>query len=313
MTGSAERLVKQIETLKSLRFGVEIETVGLGRDAVAAAVHSVVGGNVSYTDVYTTDGRCWKVVYDGSIGDRGAEIVTPILNYADIETLQDVVRAVRRAGAQVDESCGIHIHVDAAAFKAAPKKLQRLVKLVHRQEDLIMAALEVSGSRKERYCRKMADDFADRIGRRAVSSLRTLNQAWYGSFTPSASKYHSSRYHGLNLHAVWYLGTVEFRYFNGTLHAGRIKAYVQFCLAVCAKALTMAGAFHGDHAYNAETGKYDMRIFLLRLGLRGAEFETCRRHMLAHLKGCRSRGRVARSHRVAVDSDSNGYQTGVAA
>ncbi len=41
------------------------------------------------------------------------------MTYADLETLQEVVRAVRKAGAKVDASCGIHIHVDAARFDAA--------------------------------------------------------------------------------------------------------------------------------------------------------------------------------------------------
>ena len=36
--------------------------------------------------------------------------------------------------------------------------------------------------------------------------------------------YNSSRYHGSNIHATFTKGTVEFRLFNGTLHAGEIKA-----------------------------------------------------------------------------------------
>ncbi|HBP20477.1 MAG TPA: amidoligase, partial [Planctomycetes bacterium] len=56
---------------------------------------------------------------------RQAEVVSPILRYEDIETLQEVIRAVRRAGARVDTSCGIHVHVDAARFDA--KALRNLV------------------------------------------------------------------------------------------------------------------------------------------------------------------------------------------
>ena len=50
--------------------------------------------------------------------------------------------------------------------------------------------------------------------------------------------YNSTRYHGVNLHAFFTKGTVEFRLFNSTLHAGKIKAYIQFCLAVSAWAIT---------------------------------------------------------------------------
>ena len=50
----------------------------------------------------------------------------------------------------------------------------------------------------------------------------------------------------LNLHAAFSLErparTIEFRAFNGTLHAGKIKAYIQLCLAISAQALTTKAA-----------------------------------------------------------------------
>lgn len=41
----------------------------------------------------------------------------------------------------------------------------------------------------------------------------------------------------MNPHNVWYRGSVEFRWFEGTLHAGKVKAYIQLVLAIAAKAL----------------------------------------------------------------------------
>ena len=65
-------------------------------------------------------GRVWKVVSDASLTSAPpnlrAEIVSPILRYEDMNELQEVVRAVRRAGAKVDAKCGLHCHVDAAPF-----------------------------------------------------------------------------------------------------------------------------------------------------------------------------------------------------
>ena len=54
--------------------------------------------------------------------------------------------------------------------------------------------------------------------------------------------YDDSRYHCLNLHSVFQKGTVEFRLFNGTVHAGKIKAYIQLCLAIGAQALNQSCA-----------------------------------------------------------------------
>ena len=91
--------------MKNLNFGIEIETVGLDRNRLAAAIKSVVGGQLAYAGnavkVVMTDGRAWSVVPDGSLsgGSLSGEIVSPILGYADIETLQEIIRAVRKAGA----------------------------------------------------------------------------------------------------------------------------------------------------------------------------------------------------------------------
>lgn len=278
--------------MRELRFGVEIETKNASKDILCQAIFGVVGGVVdSYRGVVNAaDGRKWNVVHDGSIGN-GWEVVTPILTWADIEsTLQPIIRNIRTAGATVDSSCGIHVHVDAARFDA--RSLTRLARIVHRQEDLIFAALAPHSGRYN-FTKKMDSYFSRQIARR-FTSLRTLRNAWYDGGVETRTKYHQTRYTGLNLHSVWYRGTIEFRYFNSTLHAGVVKAYVQFCLALAATALCSVQAAHGRHIYNANTGRYDMRVLLLRLGLRGPEFETARQHLLVNLRGARSRGRLER-------------------
>lgn len=77
---------------------------------------------------------------------------------------------------------------------------------------------------------------------------------------------------------------MEFRLFNGTLHAGKIKAYIQFCLAVGAQALNQSCASRRKTQTTNE--KYTFRTWLLRLGLNGDEFSTARQHLLANLDGC---------------------------
>jgi hypothetical protein len=44
-------------TMKTLRFGIEIETVGLSREDLARAIHSVVGGSLSIWSTSVTDPR----------------------------------------------------------------------------------------------------------------------------------------------------------------------------------------------------------------------------------------------------------------
>ncbi|MEG2687511.1 MAG: virulence associated protein, partial [Christensenellaceae bacterium] len=70
----------------------------------------------------------------------------------------------------------------------------------------------------------------------------------------------------------------------GTVHAGKIKAYIQFCLAITAQALNQKYA--SPTKSQTTNDKYSFRVWLLRLGMIGDEFKTAREHLLSHLEGC---------------------------
>ncbi|ACY13354.1 amidoligase family protein [Haliangium ochraceum] len=281
--------------MKTLRFGIEIETIGQTRDRVAEAIRSVVGGSIDHVgrpycydpyDVIAEDGRRWRVMADASLRapkHEQAEIVSPILHYADIETLQQIVRAVRRAGSRVNDSCGIHIHIDGARFDA--KALRNLVKMTNKQEELIEHALGISAMRRRQYCRGVDQNFLDTIERLRPDNLEDLNRAWYGFHNQNPAHYDSSRYRGVNLHNIWFRGTLEYRWFESTLHAGKVKAYIQFALALSAKAIGARATSSKRRDFNPSTAKYDFRVFLLRLGLIGSEYKTARLHLMARLEG----------------------------
>lgn len=81
-------------------------------------------------------------------------------------------------------------------------------------------------------------------------------------------------------------GTVEFRCFNATLHAGRAKSYVNLCLAVSAQAIAQRSTVMKKTISTNE--KFTFRTWLIRLGLNGEEFKTTRDHLLANLEGDRA-------------------------
>jgi len=279
--------------MQDLTFGIEIETIKQTRQTVAKAIQSVVGATVQHEglgyDAWTVKdakGRSWKVVMDASLNadrEHQAEIVSPILKAEDIAEMQEVVRAVRAAGAKVDTSCGIHIHIGADRFN--PQAVTNLVKMVNKQEELIYAALAVAPSRKAAYAKPVDANFLRKIETRKPARMDDLNVAWYGQLNRNPVHYDNSRYHGVNLHNVWYRGTVEFRWFEATLHAGRTKAYLQFCLAVAAKALNGRAASSRKRDFDPQSAKYDFRVFLLHLGLIGDEFKTARKHLMANMPG----------------------------
>jgi len=152
------------------------------------------------------------------------------------------------------------------------------------KEDLLFKALRVSSDRAGRWCKKVETGFISRINEGRQKTKDDLKRIWYdGDTNRCYTHYDQSRYHALNLHSVWQKGTIEFRCFNGTTHAGMIKAYIQLCLAISHQALTQNCASAKKTVTDNE--KYTFRCWLLRLGLIGEEFETARHHLLANLSG----------------------------
>ena len=235
--------------MRSLRYGVELELIGRTREQVAQAIQSVVGGMVchvatppSYDPWTVTDlrGRVWKVVADASLSMAPpalrAEIVSPILEYQDIAELQEIVRAVRRGGARApQQNAGLHIHIGIESFDG--RALANLAKIVYKQEALILHALGVTPERLARYTRPISEDFIRRIERAKPKTKDDLNPLWYGYRNMQPTRYDNTRYSVLNFNPIWLYGTVEVRAFQSVLHAGKIKSYIQFCLALAAKAL----------------------------------------------------------------------------
>jgi hypothetical protein len=271
--------------MKEQSFGVEIETESLGREGAVTVLSQVLGGEPEYSPwfkVRDDQGRDWKVVRDGSLGSKGAEIVTPILNYSDIDTVSKIVRALREAGAKVPKTCGLHIHVGfgsedkpADAFQMA-----NLVKIVNKQEEYIFAAFGVTEQRKRRYCQPMPEELVE-----FCSTVKPGAKLSALSFNPFGNRIFYDRYHGLNTLAYSKHQTVEFRYFNGTLNPDKIISYIQFCLAVTAYARNASKARKGRRAFNAASAAYDFRVFLTSIGLNGKEFATCRAVLTARLDG----------------------------
>ena len=115
--------------MRTQRFGIEIEVTGLTRKRAAQEVAKFFNTEathrrLSLDEYHIMDGqnRTWKVVSDSSLRPQKkedgmiksadstyeVELVSPILTYADIEDLQEIVRILRGAGAFVNKGCGIH-------------------------------------------------------------------------------------------------------------------------------------------------------------------------------------------------------------
>ena len=303
-----EKMKNQVAEMKKQTIGVEVEMNSITRLNAAKLAAEFFGTecyqDTAYRNGYYTwsawdaQGREWKFQRDVSIegpDSEKCEMVTPILTYADMDTLQELVRRLRKAGAKSDytRGCGVHIHIGAKGHTA--QSLRNLANIMASHESLLADALALDHYRMSRYCRTVNPRFIEMVNRRKPSTMSDLADIWYSTNNATYGRnqhYNDSRYHMLNLHATFTKGTVEFRLFqfdaptadrkNG-LHAGQLKSYIQLCLALSQMAKAVKTA--SPKPQQNDNPKYAMRTWLLRLGFIGEEFATARDLLTRRLAG----------------------------
>ena len=303
-----DKIAKQIEEMKKQTIGIEVEMNSITRQKAALVAAEFFGtGRYEYTagrngyetwSAWDGEGREWKMQKDVSIAgpdSQKCELVTPILTYGDIETLQELIRRLRKAGAKSDytRGCGVHIHIGAKGH--TPHTLRNLANIMASHESLLKDALALDEYRVGRYCRPVDENFLKEVNKKKPKTMAKLADIWYtsqGEGYGRGQHYNGSRYHMLNLHATFTKGTVEFRLFqfdapadgklNG-LHAGQLKSYIQLCLALSQMAKEVRSA--SAKPQQNENPKYAMRTWLLRLGFIGEEFATARDILTRRLSG----------------------------
>ena len=298
----------QIEEMKRQTIGVEVEMNNITRENAARIAADYFGtGRYKYTadrngyytwSAWDTEGREWKFQRDVSIAgfdSEKCELVTPILKYEDMETLQELIRKLRKAGTKSDATrgCGVHIHIGAKGH--TPQTMRNLANIMASHERLIADALKIDQCRMNRYCRTVNPRFIEQLNKKKPTTMAQFADIWYtanGANYGRNQHYNDSRYHMLNFHATFTKSTIEFRLFqfdkptaekkNG-LHAGQLKSYIQLCLALSEMAKELKTA--SPKPQQTENPKFAMRTWLIRLGLVGEEFSTARSFLTKNLDG----------------------------
>ncbi len=289
------------EGIKTQKYGVEVECTGLTRADAAKAISKILGGSPEHLggsydkyNVRDSKGRKWSVVYDSSIKcvdkngcsasrNYAVELVTPVLEYEDMPLLQEVVRAIRKAGGVTgaEYQSGIHVHIDGAPYTA--QSLRNLVNIFASKENFLFDMLQVSPLR-ETYCQKVDRDFLEKLNKQKPKTIEGIQKLWYrGDINEVHHHYSSTRYRACNLHSFFANGNWEMRACNSTLHAGVIRSYVTLALAISNAALTKK--FCSPHISESDNLRYSARVWLINLGLNGEEYKNCRKHLISHLEG----------------------------
>lgn len=213
-----ESLLKEhgnVSLLPIYSFGVEFEGLvscshgidGLVQRLSEAGLPTV---NRGYTHDVMNE---WKIVPDGSVRGSDAysplELVTPKLFGAiGFHILRKALDIWKEAGANVNSSCGTHIHIDA--FSWNHHDMLELAKIWARIEQKVIWGLVSPSRRNNQYCRPVNREYLKQLA----------------SYGPT----HLDRYHSLNLSSYGRYNTVEFRIHNGTCEANKIIPWIVFLL-----------------------------------------------------------------------------------
>lgn len=195
-------------------FGIEIEANGcekavLARELRAAGIAVTVEG-YNHTDYRDH----WKLVRDGSLsGSLTFELVSPILSGEDgLRQLETVCWVLDLCGATVNDSCGLHIHMDAADFDM---QTWRNLAISYKRLETVIDGFMPQSRRNNHYCKTLRN-----ISEEAINGAQNIEQLRHA--------FGDDRYHKVNLEAYARHRTVEFRQHGGTVNFTKMSAWIHF-------------------------------------------------------------------------------------
>ena len=215
-------VVPNLDYTFSRNFGVEIEAYNCSKQKLAQEL-TAVGINVRVEGYNHTDStEHWKLVADGSLtGNESFELVSPILHGEEgLKDLEKVCWVLELCNVKVNESCGLHIHMDAADFTINTWKN---LALGYKRLEKVIDAFMPTSRRNNRFCEGFADITEHNI-KNAVT-ICDLRRA-----------FGNDRYHKVNLEAYARHRTVEFRQHGGTTNFVKMSSWIHFL----AKLITFA-------------------------------------------------------------------------
>ena len=167
----------------------------------------------------------FEVVSDGSLNEGGVEFRTnrPIIGKTVLSALDNLEKVHRDYDNYIDSSCGVHIHMNARDF--AFVEIKSLLMIMTKIQPLLY--LSLPSNRGDDYCRQLEWSMEELRG---VKNLPQLVTSYYNLQDSifSDDKYNEARYVGTNIHARFLLGSIEFRYHEGTTYSSEIVEWIRF-------------------------------------------------------------------------------------
>lgn len=205
-------------------FGVEIECLCNRSNVERGLTDNGVAYNWVGSYYHTNGNSVFEFKRDGSLssdrytaaGNHPIEMVSPVLSSeGGLARLQTACGVLNATGAQVNKSCGLHVHISCADF--TDEQFVNCFKNYQRLESLIDSWMAPSRRGNENtYCKSVARFNFDRC------------------YTPTDVQYEmgNNRYYKLNAMSWGMHHTIEFRQHHGSTNYSKISHWVKFCAAL---------------------------------------------------------------------------------
>jgi len=213
-------------TTSDLTFGIEIECIGLTMNSAARAL---IAANIPcYAEGYTHRVmNTWKVVPDGSLNSRSGscEVVSPVLRgNAGLDEIRTVMAILRTAGARINQSCGMHIHIGVDSLTAAQQA--NIIRMHQVWQPAFDSLLTENRRINTRWAKRRNEYQAQQMATAWESRDNEANRR---------TSENTDRYNALNINSFYKYGTFEFRSHHGSLNGKNATAWIALHLAFIAK------------------------------------------------------------------------------
>lgn len=195
------------------KFGIEIEAYNCNMERLARELREV-GIRVAVEGYNHTTREHWKLVTDSSLqGNNTFELVSPILvGENGLKELETVCWVLDICNAKVNDSCGFHVHLDAAGFDLDTWKN---LALTYKHLEHLIDAFMPGSRRSNTYCKSLSGVSDERI--KSVGTVDDLREV-----------FNNDRYHKVNFEAYSRHRTVEFRQHSGTTNFTKMENWIRF-------------------------------------------------------------------------------------
>lgn len=211
-------LPKQVTERFKFTFGVEIECLVASSVMRECATRNAMPFQYEGYN-HTDNNHYYKFVSDSSIrGENPIECVSPVLTgKTGMKSLENCCKALNEAGAQVNRSTGLHVHIGAQnlsdeAYVNVFKNYQKLERVI----DTFMARSRRANN--SQWCR----------------TLQGKDFSWCTTKSDIYDEMNGNRYFKVNACSYARHQTIEFRQHQGSTDFEKISNWVNFCAKLVA-------------------------------------------------------------------------------